>query len=515
MSRAAASLARRLAACCALSCLLLVKAAAVPVAAVAPVPVPNADPRAGLDAAIAARSGQSGSLVLERGEQSLLARAWLVDHARRSIEVQYFIWSSDNIGILASEALLRAADRGVRVRVIVDDLLIDAPDRSLLALAAHPNVEIRIYNPVVTVGVPWYRRILNVLTNFRGVNQRMHDKTLIVDGQYAITGGRNMADEYYDYDHAYNFRDRDALVMGAVVAQMRASFERFWRHPLATPVERRFEVADVFGADPAAQRAGVEAVYAELSAYAADPANFAPEVRAAIAALVNDFPALARELTWGQVDFVSDLPGKNDGSAGLGGGGLSTSALAALLASAREEVLIQSPYLVLSDPAIELFRQLRARGVQIRISTNSLASTDNLQAFSGYRSQRELLGKLGIDVREFRPDPAIETTLMQRYAALRDKAPVFALHAKSLVVDRRSTYIGTYNLDPRSENLNTEVGVVIHDATQAQRVANAILVDMQPGNSWNGLADDPDAAASWLKRLKVRFWQLLPLRPLL
>jgi cardiolipin synthase C len=349
MPRTAASLPRLLAVLCSAAvvagCLLLSRGHAQGVGA-----------RAGLDAAIAARAGQSASLVLERGEQSLLARAWLVDHARRSIDIQYFIWSSDNIGILASEALLRAAERGVRVRVIVDDLLIDAPDRSLLALAAHPNVEIRIYNPVMTVGVPWYRRLYNIVTNFRGVNQRMHDKTLIVDGELAITGGRNMADEYYDYDHAYNFRDRDALVMGAVVAEMAASFGRFWRDPLAVPVERRFDTADVFGTNPAAQRAGIDAVYAGLRAYAADPANFAPEVRAAIDALAADFPVLAQQLTWGRVDFISDLPGKNDGRAGLGGGGLSTAALAALLESAREEVLIQSPYVVLSDPAIALFR---------------------------------------------------------------------------------------------------------------------------------------------------------------
>ncbi len=494
MSRPAGSLPRLLAVLCSAAvvagCLLLPNGHAQGV-----------DARAGLDAAIAARAGQSASLVLERGEQSLLARAWLVDHARRSIDIQYFIWSSDNIGILASEALLRAAERGVRVRVIVDDLLIDAPDRSLLALAAHPNVEIRIYNPVMTVGVPWYRRLYNVLTNFRGVNQRMHDKTLIVDGELAITGGRNMADEYYDYDHAYNFRDRDALVMGAVVADMAASFGRFWRDPLAVPVEQRFDTAKVFGANPAAQRAGIDAVYAGLRAYAADPANFAPEVRAAIDALAADFPVLAQQLTWGRVDFISDLPGKNDGRAGLGGGGLSTAALAALLESAREEVLIQSPYVVLSDPAIALFQRLRARGVRIRISTNSLASTDNLQAFSGYRSQRALIASLGIDMREFRPDPMIETELMQRYAALRDKAPIFALHAKSMVIDQRSVYIGT--------------GVVLHDASQARRVAAAILADMRPENSWDGLRDDPDAAAGWWKRLKVRFWQLLPLRPLL
>jgi len=127
-------------------------------------------------------------------------------------------------GILASEALLRAADRGVQVRVIVDDLMNDAPARMLLALAAHPNVAIRIYNPVMTVGTPWYRRLFNILTAFRSVNQRMHDKTLIIEGELAITGGRNMADEYFDYDYAYDFRDRDALVMGAVVSNMAESF---------------------------------------------------------------------------------------------------------------------------------------------------------------------------------------------------------------------------------------------------------------------------------------------------
>src|SRR5688572_276910 len=170
-----------------------------------------ADPRAAIDEAISAHPELTGSLVLEHGEQALLARAWLVDHARDSIEVQYFIWSTDNIGILASEALLRAAERGVAVRVIVDDLLIDAPDETLLALAAHPSIDIRIYNPMHSVGVPWYRRLWGAVTDFRGSNQRMHDKVLIVDGELAITGGRNMADEYFDYDHDYNFRDRDAL----------------------------------------------------------------------------------------------------------------------------------------------------------------------------------------------------------------------------------------------------------------------------------------------------------------
>jgi putative cardiolipin synthase len=471
-----------------------------------------ADPRVAIDDAIRAHPGLTGSLVLEHGEQALLARAWLVDHARQSIEVQYFIWSTDNIGILASEALLRAAERDVAVRVIVDDLLIDAPDETLLALAAHPNIDIRIYNPMHSVGVPWYRRLWGAVTDFRGSNQRMHDKVLIVDGELAITGGRNMADEYFDYDHDYNFRDRDALVLGSVVSQMRSSFERFWSSDLTVPVERLLEGGDeaVLAGD-----ADIERIYGELAAYAADRTNFAPEVRAAISAIPDGFANLAGAIAWGRVDFVSDLPGKNSGAQGLGGGGLSSAALAALVDGAKSEVVIQSPYLVVSEPAFELFRRLRARGVRIRISTNSLASTDNLKAFSGYLNQRDELLAEGIEVFEYRPDPQIQVEIMDRYAALRAEAPLFAVHAKSLVVDRRAAFVGTYNLDPRSENLNTEVGVIIHDAGQAAAVADAIATDMLPANSWNAATDDPDQFASTTKWLRAWLMSWLPLQPVL
>lgn len=473
-----------------------------------------ADGMAFIDAELDARPGASGVYVLEKGEESLLARAWLAEHARHSIEVQYFIWSSDHIGTLASEALLRAAGRGVPVRVIVDDLLIDAPDRVLLALARHPQVEIRIYNPRHKVGTPWPRRLVNVVTDFRGVNQRMHDKTFIVDGRIAITGGRNMADEYYDYDHAYNFRDRDALVLGAAAQSMRASFERFWASPLSVPVEELYDGWGLMQKRVTVSDEEVRRIYRELHAYAATPGHVAPQVRAAIDAMPQAFPAIAAQVAWAPVEFIGDTPGKNDRRLGLGGGGQSGAALAALVATAREEVLIQSPYLVLSDQALELFAGALARGVRIRISTNSLASTDNLQAFSGYRNQRRRLLRMGLEIHEYRPDPAVQREVMQRYALLRDRAPVFALHAKSMVVDGTVAYIGTYNLDPRSENLNTEVGVIVRDAGLAGAVRAAIETDMHPDNSWRA-DDDPDRHAPLAKRSRVRLWQLLPLRPLL
>jgi cardiolipin synthase C len=464
-------------------------------------------PMALIDAQIAANAGKSGAYVLDTGKEALLARAWLADHAVKSIEVQYFIWSTDNIGILAAEALLRAAKRGVRVRVIVDALLIDAPDKSLLALARHPGIEIRIYNPQTTVGVPMHKRLWNVLTNFRGVNQRMHDKTLVVDGKIAITGGRNMAAEYFDYNQAYNFRDRDALLLGPVVKEMQSSFERFWKSELSVKVE------DLYSAS--VSESEVAQVHRDLHAYAKSPANFAPEVREAVATTPESFARLSRQLAWGNVAFVSDRPGKNDSRVRLAGGGQTTAALVQLVQGAKARVTIQSPYLVLSDGAMDLFRETAARGIKIRISTNSLASTDNLPAFSGYRNQRDRLLAMGLQIYEYKPDADVQRRLMQRTAAAGGKPPVFALHAKTLVIDGKAVYIGTFNLDPRSENLNTEVGVVIHDEALARAVEASIDTDTAPANSWDAARDKPDQHVSLAKRGKVRLLQLMPIRPLL
>lgn len=475
----------------------------------------NDAPLAFIDAQIAAHAGKSGVYVLDTGEEALLARAWLADHARESIDVQYFIWSTDNIGILAAGALLRAAERGVRVRVIVDDLLIDAPDKSLLALALHPNIDIRIYNPRTSVGVPLLKRLLNVLTDFRGVNQRMHDKTLVVDGKVAITGGRNMAAEYFDYNHEYNFRDRDALLLGEAVRAMQASFVRFWNSERSVKVEELYDGEGLLQKNVRVDDAEARQIYSALHEYAKSPENFAPEVRAAIAATPAAFARLARQMTWGDVEFISDRPGKNDNQRRLDGGGHTTSALAQLVRSARLRVVIQSPYLVLSDEAIGLFRQITARGITVRISTNSLASTDNLPAFSGYRNQRDRLLEMGLQIYEYKPAPEVQRRLMQHSAAATRKAPVFSLHAKTLVIDGKTVYIGTFNFDPRSENLNTEVGAIIHNEALARAVEASIETDMAPGNSWDAAKDDPDQHVSFAKRSKVRFYQLLPLKPLL
>jgi cardiolipin synthase C len=471
-----------------------------------------------IDEQIAAHPGESGAYVLERGEEALIARAWLADHAERSIDVQYFIWSTDNIGILAAESVLRAAERGVHVRVIVDDMLVDAPDKSLLALAAHPNIEIRIYNPSSSVGVPLHRKPLNAASDFRGFNQRMHDKTFIVDGKVAITGGRNMSSEYYDYNAEYNFRDRDALVVGDVVKKMGANFDAFWHSEMTFLVEDLYGGLGVIKKNVRVSQDDIQQTYRELHDYAQLPSNFAPEVRAAIAAAPIELVRIAKEMAWAQVEFVSDRPGKNASRFGLAGGGVTTAALAQLIEAASSHIVIQSPYLILSDEAIALFSKARARGVRIRINTNSLASTDNLPAFGGYQSQRQQLLAMGLEIFEYRPDAESHRHTRQQALASHTqtatKQPIFGLHAKTLVVDGKVVFIGTYNLDPRSQNLNTEVGAVIYSERVAHAVQTAIEIDMQPQNSWNAAAN-PDQHVSLLKRTRVRWWRLMPIKPLL
>ena len=226
------------------------------------------------------------------------------------------------------------------------------------------------------------------------------------------------------------------------------------------------------------------------------------------------FNAISKQVTWTDVTVISDLPGKN-AHAGLEGGGQSTLALVKLVNDAQQQIIIQSPYLVMSVAAISLFQSAIDRGVKVQINTNSLAATDNIQAFSGYRNQRRQLHKMGVSIYEYKPNPSIKKSLIAASVLAQKRFPTFAIHAKTMVIDSDTVFIGTFNLDPRSENLNTEIGVVIHNADLAKSVENAIKTDMLPENSWNTATDNPDQYVSFAKRSKVRFLQMLPIKALL
>ena len=452
---------------------------------------------------------KSGAYVLEKGEEALLARAWLSGNTQHSIDIQYFIWGNDNIGTLATEALLNAADKGVRVRVIVDDLLVDADDLTLLAFSAHPNIDIKIYNPQHTVGISFFQRLINLLSGFRKANQRMHDKVVLYDEQLAIVGGRNMADEYFDYDHEYNFRDRDVLLAGAVTQQIKDSFQSFWDSPLSVSVNTLLEKRNAAITDQQ-----VKLIYKNLHEYANNPENFAPHIRQVLLDMTPSMQAILKNLRWSEVRFIHDVPGKNTAD-NFQGGGQSTLSLVETVQQTHHSLTIQSPYLILPEGGEKLFQDLINGGVNIRINTNSLSSTDNLYAFSGYLNQRAKLLQLGINLFEYKPYPAVQKQLFNRYQTADKILPIFAIHAKTMVIDSQTLFIGTFNLDPRSANLNTEVGALINDPVLAQQVEHQIEIDMQPENSWNAKTDYPDSHAPFFKRIQAFLFSLLPLDPLL
>ncbi len=450
---------------------------------------------------------KTGVFTLEEGDMSMIARAALCDAAEATIDIQYFIFSADNIGLIAIDYLLRAADRGVKIRMIVDDILVEADADDLLALDAHPNLSIKIYNPTANIGKNLPQKLYSLAADFQGFNQRMHNKTFIVDDKVAITGGRNIADEYFDYDHEYNFRDRDVLLLGKTVNTMKHSFELFWNSELAVSVSSLFDSADY--------ELNTLAKYEYIHQYACDPNNFWPQVREKIRSVPVAIQQIkdSGDLVWvDSITFVSDLPGKNDGTQGLQGGGACTDFLIGLIQNAKKSVYIQSPYFITTDVGQQLFAKAKQRRVEIKILTNSAASTDNLEAFSGYKRDREKLLNSGIDIYEFKPDAAIRLDIMT--GALQKEmnfTPIFGLHAKSMVVDEQIAVIGTFNLDPRSANLNTECVVAVYDSTIAANLFQSMTVDMKPENAWHTtLAFNPDGEAGWWKSVKIWWRGIVP-----
>ncbi len=450
---------------------------------------------------------KTGVYVLEDGSGSMVARAWLTEYAEKTIDIQYFIFSTDNVGLIACDYLIRAADRGVKVRIIVDDIMVDADIQDILTFASHENITVKIYNPGVNLGKNIFSKIQKFTTDFRDANQRMHNKTFIVDGKVVITGGRNIADEYFDYDHEYNFRDRDILLLGKVSETVGTSFDAFWNSDLSK------DVTSVV--DDLPENATAENRFDKLHEYACNPYNFWPQVRERIANLPSTFKTIntSGDLVWLEdVKFISDDPGKNDGSEGLGGGGISTSALIDLVKNAKSSIDIQTPYLITTALAQNLFKDAVERGVKIRILTNSLASTDNVEAFSSYQSDREKLLNTGVRIFEFRPDAAERTKIMTGELQEKlDHKPIFGLHAKSMVVDNQITVIGTFNLDPRSANLNTECIVIVKSEPISAGVLKGMEEEFKPENSWETTLDfNPDAEVDNYKRLKTWTRKILP-----
>ena len=442
-------------------------------------------------ASIAAdHAGESGFLLLDRGRDALSWRLILADAAEKSIDIQYFLWRNDAAGKVMMQRMLAAAARGVRIRILLDDSMTPADPGYLALLGAAPNIEVRLYKPFG----PKHKSVLrwvDYAADMKVIDRRMHNKIFLVDGSVEIIGGRNIGSEYFEYPGKFVFRSRDLLALGPIVETSGAAFDLYWNSDWTVPIEQ--VVTHVPNADEAA------ANKATLDAFAADPANYPTGFYDNPKQFDAEMAGLENSLLWGKgrllIDDVPTRGGKPQTHAELDRTGVTIGRAAA---RATDEALIQSAYLILVDSGKDELGTLIERGVKVRFSTNSMAANNHLSAFVAYRKQRKKLLHSGAEVYEMRPDAKTERALFT-VAELAEHNTLFGLHAKTMVFDRKVVFVGSFNLDPRSVDLNTEMGLLVESETLGRAVAASIENDIAAGNSWQVLHKD-DGSLTWVTR---------------
>jgi phosphatidylserine/phosphatidylglycerophosphate/cardiolipin synthase-like enzyme len=498
-----------------------------------------------IDAALEANSASTAdkpvhvATLLEDGESALAARINLIRAARQSIDVQTYIWEQDDAGKLVLDELVAAARRGVKVRILADQLFSFRDPGLLAGLArASDHMEIRLYNPTFSSArTPPLEFAAGIVCCFFRFNQRMHNKLLVVDDLIGITGGRNYEDRYFDWDPVFDYVDRDVMIGGPAAKAMGASFDQFWGHKRAVPLTHLRDVNSELVADTDDLKQWRTPKYddpdrvSDLLANAEDPDWL-------------DEHLVRNTLRMNRVEYLSDLPGKTDDPKRREARAL-TRHIMGLVRNAKSEVVLQTPYLVMSRPAKKIFSNLHQQPdpPRVVVSTNSLASTDAFAVYAmSYKHRKRYLTDYGFEIYEMKPHPsnadrdalegrsnAVATPPInrpvgsggggrrltraeraqlaaengpsestgflsagRRYgpSARHRPAPLltagvrFGLHAKSIVVDDTFAMVGTHNFDPRSDHYNTESGVIIYDKRFADRLRGSIMQDTEPGNAW-------------------------------
>jgi putative cardiolipin synthase len=415
----------------------------------------TADTSLGQDVArwLEAHDGLSGFYPLSQGMDALGVRLQLAQRAEKSIDLQYFLVKNDVAGRVMLKSLLKAADRGVRVRLLLDDIFTKAPDRTLLLLDQHANVEVRVFNPISRTGFT----ALNFLTSFKQANRRMHNKSFTVDNQASVVGGRNIADEYSQLSEDYFFEDFEVLAVGPIVNEVSESFDKYWNHSHAVPI-------DHFVSNKKSEE--LETVRAEVSEELQQVYD-AVSRQTLASPLLQDLIAERRPLIPASARLLSDSPDKlineiNDEHMQL------ATDLREVLLSAKEEAIIITPYYVPRRAGIELLRNLTASGLKVIIITNSLASTNHVPVHSGYAKYRKDALRAGAEIYEVRANAG------QEFGGGDDNPDALTLHTKVFLFDRRYLFVGSLNLDPRSIEINAEMGLLIDSPEFASGMADAV-----------------------------------------
>lgn len=463
----------------------------------------------------------SGFRLMPLGLFSLDTRVQLAKRAEVSLDVQYYHFADDETGRWLLRALRDAAERGVRVRLLLDDLYTGGQDTYWLAFAAHKNVEVRLFNPFARArGRGQAGRFLAGLDEWGRINHRMHNKLFIADGAMAVIGGRNVANEYYLRGAAENFVDVDAFTVGWIVPPLQYHFDRYWNSAAVYPLTA--VASSSLSPETLRERFERETGPATTPPPAELPSNdilgYGP--------IADDLDGGRLGLTWGEAIVFADHPDKPfDGS--VGGEPLDTSVtynLFEVIRQAKKEVVLSSPYFVPGEYSLQMLRDLRAKSVSVSVMTNSLAATDEPLVHIGYAAHREEMLQMGVELYE------LSTSRVKN----NDRPFLFGkslgrLHAKLAVIDRAGLFIGSMNLDPRSASINTELGAVVFSPQLAKELLRVIDVDRLyssyrvrlkaggRGLEWISndgdkeviLSEEPDSTP-WLR---IKSWLLAPFVP--
>lgn len=416
-----------------------------------------------------AQAGHSGFYVLDVGLEAFAARAALADSAERTLDLQYYLMHDGQTTRLLTERLMIAAERGVRLRILLDGLEVAGRDPEIAALIAQPNIEVRLYNPFVNFGMTAVSRLAEFLGDAARLNRRMHNKLWVADNAAAIVGGRNLSDEYFDATSAINFVDLDLLAVGPVVTQLSHSFDEYWNSDWAV------RVTGVGSAKPTREESDRYANALKLQAAAARNSERGKGLTS------NEFGNMVKDgtlpLIWVPAHVVFDRPVKTQVHEGEDPLTHMVPHLRTIGRTAKTELTLISPYFVPSGEDRVLMSELAARGVRVRVLTNSLASTDVPVVHSGYARYRAELLRNGIELYEMRP---VHGAVVSRRARIFGGSSNVSLHAKVFIVDRQVAFVGSMNLDPRSRHLNTELGVVIEGSELASQLAEIFDEALQP-----------------------------------
>ena len=478
------------------------------------------------DGAASKHGGKSAFRLLSVGVDGFLARAQMINAAERTLDLEYFIFRQDETGQLLTDALLHAADRGVRIRVLVDDADTLKGDGQIAALSADPNIDIRIFNPFAYRGHFEPFRAVEFAFDASRLDYRMHNKLLVVDNAIALVGGRNIGDQYFQVDPDSQFGDDDVFAAGPIVKRLSKTFDDFWNSTLAIPVAG---LGDGKHSDAALEtyRKTLDEHRRQLKADGTDYAGRVAGGEPLAGMLSGRLP-----LVWANAQVVFDSPDKKRVEKGEIVGELMHRTVADAVAGVRSELLMVTPFLIPGNDGMRLFEDLRKRGVRVRILTNSLESTPELAAQSGYMRYRVPLLEDGVQLYEIRALLGNARGSGESPAAT--LSGNYALHAKLFVFDRQRLYIGSMNFDQRSHHLNTEVGLIIDSPELARQTAARFESIVVPANSyalalrkdpaggapkliWRTREDgkdidyDSEPARSAWQRTQVEFMSLLPL----